>query len=152
MTQGTLIPNISEVALICLRPKDGAIQMLLRASRSFSVCPICGTASRRIHSRYMRKLGDLPWEKLPVLILLSARRFFCVEASCRRTIFTEQLPGTVARYSRRSFRLTEALDWITLAPGGQAGARLARRLGLLVSGSTLLRQLPCRARRTPQPE
>jgi len=33
--------------------------------------------------------------------------------------------------------------------GGQAGARLARRLGLLVSGSTLLRQLRCRARRAP---
>ena len=149
MTQGTLIPNISEVALICLRPKDGVVQMLLRACRSFSACPICGTSSRRIHSRYLRKLGDLPWEKLPVTILLQTRKFFCVEPSCRRAIFTEQLPGTVARYSRRTFRLSEALDWITLALGGQAGARLARRLGLLVSGSTLLRQLRRRARKTP---
>ena len=130
MTQGTLIPNISEVALICLRPKNGVIQMVLRACRSFSVCPVCGTASGRIHSRYLRKLGDLPWEKLPVLILLQVRKFFCVEGSCRRTIFTEQLPGSVARCSRRTFRLSEALDWIALAVGGQAGARLARRLGL----------------------
>jgi transposase len=149
MTQGTLIPNISEVALICLRPKNGVIQMVLRACRSFSVCPVCGTASGRIHSRYLRKLGDLPWEKLPVLILLQVRKFFCVEGSCRRTIFTEQLPGTVARYSRRTFRLSEALDWITLAVGGQAGARLARRLGLPGSGSTLLRQIRRRMRSAP---
>jgi transposase len=149
MTQGTLIPNISEVALICLRPKDDLIQMLLRASRSFSVCPVCGTASRRVHSRYLRKLADLPWEKLPVVILLQVRKFFCVEASCRRSIFTEQLPGTAARYSRRTYRLSEALNWITLALGGQAGARLAGRLGLLVSGSTLLRQLRRRACRAP---
>jgi hypothetical protein len=81
MAQGTLIPNISEVALICLRPKDGLIQMLLRAYRSFSVCPVCGTASRRVHSRYLRKLADLPWEKLPVVILLQVRKFFCVETS-----------------------------------------------------------------------
>jgi transposase len=141
MPQGTLIPNISEVALICLRPKDGVIQMVVRACRCFSVCPACGTASRRIHSRYFRKLGDLPWEKVPVLILLQARKFFCVEGNCRQRIFTEQLPGTVARYSRRTFRLSEALGWITLAVGGQGGARLARRLGLLVSGSTLLRQI-----------
>ena len=141
MPQGTLIPNISEVALICLRPKDGVIQMVLRACRCFSVCPVCGTVSRRIHSRYFRKLGDLPWEKVPVLILLQARKFFCVEGNCRQRIFTEQLPGTVARYSRRTFRLSEALGWITLAVGGQGGARLARRLGLLVSGSTLLRQI-----------
>ncbi len=146
MTQGTLIPNISEVALVCLRPKDGAIQMVLRACRSFSLCPVCGTASGRIHSRYLRKLGDLPWEKLPVLILLQTRKFFCDREDCRRRIFTEQLPGTAARYSRRTFRLAEALDWITLAVGGQAGARLARRLGLLVSGATLLRQLRRRAR------
>ena len=50
---------------------------------------------------------------------------------------------------RRTCRLSEALNWITLARGGQAGARLARRLGLLVSGSTLLRQLRRRARRAP---
>jgi len=84
-----------------------------------------------------------------VTILLQTRKLFCVEPSCRRTIFTEQLPGTVARYSRRTFRLSEALDWITLALGGQAGARLARRLGLLVSGSTLLRQIRRRARKAP---
>ena len=146
MTQGTLIPNISEVALVCLRPKDGAIQMVLRACRPSSACPVCGTSSRRIHSRYLRKVADLPWEKLPVLILLETRKFFCFEQSCRRTIFTEQLPCTVARYARRTLRLSEALDWITLAVGGCAGARLARRLGLLVSGSTLLRQLRQRKR------
>jgi transposase len=33
------------------------------------------------------------------------------------------------------------LNWIALAAGGQAGSRLAQRLGLLVSGSTLLRQV-----------
>ena len=141
MTHGTLIPNISEVVLVCLRPKDGAIQMLLRACRSSSACPACGTLSRRIHSRYFRKIADMPWEKLPVLILLETRKFFCKQQSCRVTIFTERLPGTVARYARRTLRLAEALDWITLAVGGCAGARLARRLGLLVSGSTLLRQL-----------
>jgi hypothetical protein len=40
------------------------------------------------------------------------------------------------------------LDWITLALGGAAGSRLARRMGLLVDGSTLLRQLRRRSRAT----
>jgi transposase len=83
------------------------------------------------------------------VIFLQARKFFCVEESCQRSIFTEHLPGTVARYSRRTFRLSEALNWITLALGGQAGALLARRLGLLVSGSTLLRHLRRHARSSP---
>jgi transposase len=144
-----LVPNIAEVTLVCLQPKDGAIQMQLRTCRGFSTCPACGAASRRVHSRYRRKLDDLPWEGLPVVILLEARRFFCVEEGCGRRIFTEQLPGTVARYARRSCRSSEALSWITLALGGRAGARLARQLGLLVSRSTLLRELHHRAEAKP---
>jgi len=141
MTQGTLLPNLSEVELICLRPKDGVIQMELQACRDFSACPLCGISSHRIHSRYSRRLGDLPWEQLPVRILLLTRKFFCEGDGCRRRIFTEPLPGVALRYARRTLRATEALNWITLALGGQAGARLAGRLGLLASGSTLLRQM-----------
>ena len=149
MRQGSLVPNTVEVALVCLRPKDGAIQMELRTCRTFSICPACGTVSRRVHSRYRRKLADLPWEGLPVVILLQTRKFFCVGDSCRLRIFTERLPGTVARYARRSCRSSEALNWLTLALGGRAGARLAYRLGLLASRSTVLRGLHHRAATTP---
>ncbi len=79
-------------------------------------------------------------------ILLQARKFFCGDDRCSRHIFTEQLPTTVARYARRSRRSSEALSSITRALGGRAGARLSRELGLLTSGSTLLRELRKRAR------
>ena len=125
---------------MCLRQKAGAVQIELSATRSSSQCPSCGRLSSRVHSRYWRTISDLPWEGIPVSILLRARKFFCVEARCSRRIFTEQLPGTVARYARRSCRLSEALSSVTLALGGRAGARLARKLGLLVSGSTMLRR------------
>jgi transposase len=104
--------------------------MQLRARRSISTCPACGTASRRVHSHYQRKLADLPWEGLPVVILLQARKFFCVGDSCRRKILTEPLPGTVRATHGAAAGSSEALHWLTLALGGRAGARLARRLGL----------------------
>jgi hypothetical protein len=137
MKQGALIPNIAEVELICLRPRAGAIQMELRASRPSSVCPRCGTSSSRVHSRYKRTLADLPWEGLPVRIFLRTRKFFCSDEQCSCQIFTEQLPGTVVRYARRSCRSSEALRLVTLALGGRAGSRLAQKLGFLASGSTL---------------
>ena len=147
MHRGTLLPSTSEVELVCLRALTGSIEVQLRTSRPVSSCPVCGTSSRRVHSRYLRKLGDLPWEGIPVSIQLRTRRFFCVGENCRRRIFTEPLSGTVLRYGRRTLRSAETLDWMTLVLGGQAGARLASKLGLLVSGSTLLRQLRCRAER-----
>lgn len=102
MSQGTLLPDLSEVKLVCLRPKEGVIQMELLACRLFSVCPACGKVSHLVHSRYNRKLGDLPWEGLPVRIVLRTRRFSCTGETCRRRIFTELLLGTTSRYARRT--------------------------------------------------
>jgi transposase len=119
--------------------------MVLRSVGDESCCPACGQTSRRVHSRYFRHLSDLPWEGIPVRILLRVRRFFCRVEACGQHIFTERLPKTVQRYGRRTCRLSAALDQITLALGGSAGCRLARQLGILASGSTLLRQLKRKA-------
>ncbi len=141
MGSGTLVPDTTEVELVLLGRVAGVIEMRLKTCRASAICLACGTSSRKVHSRYVRRLADLPWDGVPVVIRLQTRRFFCVEPGCRRKVFTEALPGTVARYSRRSCRSGEALRWLTLALGGRAGARLGERLGLLASRSTLLREL-----------
>ena len=115
--------------------------MVLRATGKASHCPGCRQESRRIHSRYRRRLSDPPWEGIPVRIELRVRRFFCDSEDCGQQIFTERLPKTVQRYSRRTCRLSTSLQQITSALGGSAGARLAKQLGILASTSTLLRQL-----------
>jgi len=102
---------------------------------------LCRLVSLRIHSRYSRRLNDLPWEGIPVRIELRVRRFFCDNDACSQQIFTEQLPQTAPRYARRTGRLNIALKQITWALGGAAGSRLAQQLGILASGWTLLRQL-----------
>jgi transposase len=95
----------------------------------------------RVHSRYVRSLADLPWSGTKVRLRLHTRRFFCSSLTCSRRIFTERLPKTAARYARRTTRLNEALQFMGLALGGEAGARLAARLGMAVSGDTLLRRI-----------
>ncbi|MDR5726579.1 MAG: ISL3 family transposase [Terriglobia bacterium] len=115
--------------------------MVLQSAGEESCCPACGQRSRRVHSRYCRHLSDLPWEGIPVRIELRVRRFFCGVEECGQRIFTERLPNTVQRHGRRSCLLSAALEQITLALGGSAGSRLAERLGILASGSTLLRGL-----------
>jgi transposase len=85
--------------------------------------------------------GDLPWNGVPVRIRLRTRRFFCNREACAHHIFTERLPETTATHARRTLRMEQALRWLGLALGGAAGARTAQRLGLAVSGDTLLRQL-----------
>src|SRR3954466_8538021 len=69
-------------------------------------CPVCGHASRRVHSRYLRTLADLPWQGRAVLIRIEARRFRCAAAECPRRIFTERLPAIAAGPGRAGRRMS----------------------------------------------
>ncbi len=117
------------------------ITLVVRAERREVPCPGCARFTSRIHSYYERRLADLPWNGIPVEVRLRTRRFFCNAHECSRRIFTERLPETAATYARRTQRMAQALCWLGLALGGEAGARTAHRLGLMVSGDTLLRHL-----------
>lgn len=104
-------------------------------------CPLCGRPSRRVHSRYERTLADLPWGGMPVRLRVRVRKFFCDEPSCERRIFAERLEEVAQPFARGTDRQREALEWIAFALGGEAGARLAQELGLLVSPDTLLNRI-----------
>ena len=118
------------------------------STRALVDCPVCQFPTRRIHSRYVRTVADLPWGPWWVVLHLHGRKFFCTNGRCTRRMFTERLAPLVAPWARRTQRLAYWLAHIALALGGTAGARLSRRLGLSISRNTLLRLL----RRLPMPE
>ena len=137
----SLSPCPAEVQVERLIAEADHITLVVRVFRPVAPCPGCTRPSYRIHSYYERRLADLPWNGIPVEIRLRTRRFFCDTDACAQRIFTERLPETTATYARRTLRMEQALRWVGLALGGEAGARTAQRLGLVVSGDTLLRHL-----------
>lgn len=40
--------------------QEGTLRVSLLSTRPFSRCPLCGPPATHIHSRYQRKLADLP--------------------------------------------------------------------------------------------
>ena len=70
-------------------------------------CPEFGTWSARVHTRYMRKLNDLPIGGRCVRLLVSARRFSCDASYCRRCTFAERLDGAMTPKARMTGRLDE---------------------------------------------
>jgi transposase len=66
--------------------------------------------SDKAHSRYQRHLADLPWEGVAVKLILSVRKFFCLNPDCRRRIFCERLPGLAAPYAHKTLRLCSFSD------------------------------------------
>ncbi|WP_336246786.1 ISL3 family transposase [Streptomyces cupreus] len=119
-----------------------------RASAERAVCPACGTASARVHSRYVRRLADSAVGGRPVVVELQVRRFRCRERACQQATFAEQVEGLTFRHGRRSTGLQTVLERVAVMLAGRAGARLADTLGVRASRSTLLRLI----RRLPEPE
>ncbi len=117
----------AETALSCdsVQWNGNKITVAVSSIASSSVCPCCGHLSERIHSRYVRRLADLPWQGLRVEVHWQCRRFFCTSPGCAQHIFTERLPELAAPHARKTNRLTVVMGAIALACGGEEGARLA---------------------------
>jgi hypothetical protein len=110
------------------------IVITARCRAAAGKCPSCGRQSVRVHSRYKRRLLDLPSHGRVVQLQVSVRRFRCMHPNCPRRIFAEQLSdGVAGRSARRTFRLEAIVHHLGLALGGRPAATLARRLMLPVT-------------------
>ncbi len=141
MNTATLLADPEAIRLDCVRPSLETITLVVQTAAARPMCPRCQRRSSRAHSRYVRRVSDLPWHGVSVKLELHTRRFRCQNSLCTQRIFCERLPRVVAHYARQTVRLNAALELIGFAIGGEAGARLARELGLTVRPDTLLRQL-----------
>src|ERR1700675_842711 len=104
--------------------EDGdMIVVTARAAAWTAMCPLCGSPSRLVHSRYVRRVSDLPCSGRAVCLRVVARRFLCKGQRCRRRIFAERFDGAVlAERSRRTSRLDCVVHHLGLALGGRPAA------------------------------
>jgi len=126
---------------------EGMITVSARAMTGEALCPLCQSASRRVHSRYVRRVSDLPCSGQAVHLDVLVRRFRCDAPHCTRRVFAERFDDAlVLPRSRRTARLECIVHHLGLALGGRPGASFAKRLMLPVSNDTLLRVVRRRAR------
>jgi transposase len=113
----------------------------LAITAPLAACPLCGSDARNVHSRYTRRLADLPCLGRAVQLRVTVRRFSCPQPECPRQIFAERLPGFAEPHARTTARLRQAHESIGWALGGEAGSRLTVRLSMTTSPDTLLRRV-----------
>jgi hypothetical protein len=142
-TRRLLVPRGLEPTHLSVGPSGIIVHASTTAT--YTRCPMCKSRLERVHRRYCRTVSDLPWCGISVTLKVRVRRFFCANRGCKRSIFCERLPE-IAAYARKTSRLEEVLLLVAFEMGGEAGARLARELGLRVSPDSLLdslRKVPC---------
>ena len=139
MDWSALLPRVPGLTVTGVISSGGNVIVSLLAHSASARCPSCKHSSSRIHSNYSRTLADLPWSGLMVEMRLKARKFFCDQSNCKMRIFVERLPALAKRYARKTNSLQEILYLLGYSLGGEAGARVAVRLGITVCPDTLLK-------------
>jgi transposase len=105
-----------------------------------------------VHSRYRRRVTDLPLSGRIVRLVVIARRFRCDAVLCGRQIFTERFPeGALAPSAGPTPRLDCIVHHLGLVLGGRPAESFAERLMLSVSNDTLLRVVRCRIQPPREP-
>lgn len=136
-----LLPDSGSLDCDRIVQHGNQVVVMVSGARSLAACPACGRSSDRVHSQYVRRLADLPWQGLSVEVQWRCRRFFCINPHCRQQIFSERLPEVAEPYARKTRRLTVILRAIAFVCGGEEGARLLDRLAIPASPDTLLREI-----------
>jgi transposase len=95
----------------CALDVDG-LTAHLAIGTPMAACPRCGSEARNVHSRYSRRLTDLPCFGRAVQLRVTVRRFSCPQPECPRLIFAERLPGFAEPHARTTSRLRQAHESI----------------------------------------
>src|SRR5712692_7517739 len=134
-----LLPDT--IAIEAVYPTKAHLTVQVACRLQSAACPLCQQSSERIHGSYGRTVADVPCGGRRVTLALTVRKFVCRTPDCPRKIFTECLPALVQSYARMTNRLSEALQSLGFATCGEVGERLAPKLGMCISGPTLLRRM-----------
>jgi len=93
MTRRTLIPNRAEADLVCLRQKDGTIEIERRAHQHSSPCPSCGppfiAGAQPVVAHDRRICLGQGFQRT---FCFRQRKFFCADERCPRP-YLHRTPG-----------------------------------------------------------
>jgi transposase len=135
----TLFPHLRGFRLLSSSRETKRLVLTCERVTPSALCPVCGTAAHRIHSRYQRTIWDLSVQNVQVLLQLHVRKFYCDRSDCPRRIFTERLPQITSPHGRFTFGLRQFLGQLGREQGGASGARSATLQGLQVTARAILR-------------
>ena len=134
-----LLPEVRGLKWVSYSLEDDLVTVRLRSTASRSRCPACARSGRRVHSRYTRRVADVPCLGRGMIFVLEVRRFKCDNGSCHRRTFAERLGPMIEVHARRTSRLRRQQESVSLVLSAQEAARLSARLRIGVSASTFLR-------------
>ena len=129
---------------------ESQIRIQLRSITQTSHCPVCGKESAKQYSFYYRqKVNDLPILGKPVVLDIAARMYLCTNEECEVTIFNEYLKDFLGIRGQWTQRCEAFIMALALNTSCEATAAICAKIGIKISGDTVIRLLLRNMREVP---
>lgn len=113
---------------------------ILKVESNQATCPSCSNTSQRAHSRYTRKISDLPAGGISVHLQLITRKWFCDHEPCSVKVFSERL-NWMHPYARTTNRLEEVVRKVGFSTNCLTAEKVCHSLGISISHDSILRRI-----------
>ncbi|WP_260302856.1 transposase family protein [Schleiferilactobacillus harbinensis] len=115
---------------------NGTYNIAAHLRADSALCPRCHTASTHVISRYSRTIQDLPIAGHTVWLILSLRRFACLNPDCEQRIFAESLLFAKG-FAKRTDRLNQAVLASIKGQSSIVTASLLGSMGIIIKKSAI---------------
>ena len=117
------------------------IHIFMKSLTHMQTCPACKKECNEYNSTYRRKIQDLPIFEKTVFIHLTAYRYYCHNNECKQKVFCETVDGFFGYKKRMTERLEDFLVTVTLNTSCEGASRICQKIGIIISGDTLIRMV-----------
>ncbi|MDN3437270.1 transposase family protein [Planococcus sp. APC 3900] len=126
--------------LIYYKQTEEELFFIVEVQSSSALCPACRQISRRLHSRYCRKVDDLPLLDRQVHFQALLHKWFCDNSDCPMKVFTERL-NWLQSYKRKTERLENVIEKIAFSTSCLTAEKVCQAMHIPVSHDALLRRV-----------
>ena len=123
----------------------------MKANVSNCICPKCSHMTTKYHGTYVRKVQDLPILGKTVMLEITAHEYNCTNNECTTSTITDDFNGFLNSYSRMTERCADFICTLALETSCEGCARICQKLGIHISGDTVIRLLLKRYEALPDP-
>ena len=117
------------------------ITITIKSMKGSHVCQECGREMRIYHSTYVRTVQDLPIFQKSVILKIKAYEYNCINTECPVSTFAEDYEGFVGKSNRMTNRLEDFMQTLALETNCEGAAVICEKLGIKISGDTIIRSL-----------
>ena len=112
------------------------IHIQVKSKKKAQECPQCGRKTKKVHSRYMRRVQDLPIGDKKVYIEITSRKMICRNENCTQKRFAESYEFVGAN-GVKTKRLEAEIVSVGMNMSSVAAAEMLNRNTVKLCGRTV---------------